>query len=103
MTDKEIVNSLKAWLHEMHNGYQIHLECGGKQDIKHEEYINLISGAINLIESQQERMNKINRKLNNRLSWMKDCATPLNNGSLPYKIQELERVIEIVKGVQNDR
>ena len=52
MTREEATKRLERWLKDMHEGYQTHLEHGGKIDFEHEVNMETIAMAI---EALQER------------------------------------------------
>lgn len=58
MIDSEIIKGLKKWLKEMHNAYKIHLESEGRKDTDYEEYIDLMTNTIDLINRQKAEIER---------------------------------------------
>ena len=52
MTREEATKRLERWLKDMHEGYQTHLEHGGKIDFEHEVNMETIAMAIEALQMQ---------------------------------------------------
>lgn len=59
MTDNEIIKALEKLYDEAHKGYVTHLEHNGPRDTSHEEYIDLMSATLDLIQQQQEEIERL--------------------------------------------
>ena len=63
MTDNEIIKALGKLYDEAHKGYMANLEHNGPRDTSHEEYIDLMSATLELIQRQQERIERLKDNL----------------------------------------
>lgn len=59
MTDNKIIKALEKLYDEAHKGYVTHLEHNGPRDTSHEEYIDLMSATLDLIQRQQIEIKKL--------------------------------------------
>ena len=122
MTDNEIIKALKKLYDEAHKGYMANLEHNGPKDTSHEEYIDLMSATLDLIQRQQERIERLKDNLDAVLKERADHTEAIekfaekiveqleserrfyNSASEHDQLirQGVSIAFEIVKGVQNE-
>lgn len=79
-TDEEIINALTEDLIAATNGYSVHLENGGRIDKNQEQYIEMLTETINLINRQKAEIE--------RLKECPKCIYEYDGEIMEYCVQE---------------